>query len=236
MSKINRINLILCAIILVTLPFPRASRADSEGLDITPVVQESPVWCWVATGEMVFRRYGIPNVNPAGDYQCGIIGALAFRAGNAACNADCRRCAFVNAGGHDAITNMLTVYPQIAYRQNGAALRSRYVARALTKAEMKQEIDDNRPIIAGISPSGFPVNREPEHAVVIVGYDEDDDNDQFTITVNDPYPYNVINPGYNPYRRAGGQDNRDGSYNISITAFKNQLMWSASFFGIEPRN
>jgi len=129
---------------------------------------------------------------------------------------------------------MLTGYPQIAYRQTGAALRSRYVARALTKAEIKQEIDDNRPIIAGISPSGFPVNSEPEHAVVIVGYDEEES--QFTITVNDPYPYNAINPGYNPYRRAGGQDNRNGSYSISITDFKNRLMWSASFFGIEPRN
>jgi hypothetical protein len=38
-------------------------------LAILPVMQQTPSWCWLATGEMIFKYYHIPPNAP--NYQCG---------------------------------------------------------------------------------------------------------------------------------------------------------------------
>lgn len=91
--------------------FPALVRA--EKLAIAPIAQETPVWCWVAVGAMVLNYYDVPNLNPAGDYQCGIIAA---RFGpNTVCWTNCRACQ-VPAGAPSEITRMLREYPPFAGR------------------------------------------------------------------------------------------------------------------------
>lgn len=65
-------------VLIVGLVIPSTLAGQSfKVLPVPPRYQETPVWCWVAVGEMVFRYYGIPNMNGPGNYQCGVIGALA---------------------------------------------------------------------------------------------------------------------------------------------------------------
>src|SRR5262249_18860616 len=83
----------------------------AETLPIRPLAQETPVWCWVAVGAMVLNYYDVPTLNPAGDYQCGIIAAR-FGPGSI-CWVNCRACQ-VPAGAPSEITRMLREYPPFA--------------------------------------------------------------------------------------------------------------------------
>jgi hypothetical protein len=51
--------------------FSVAKPAPSD-LDISPTFQQTPVWCWAASAEMVLTYYDIPDLNPVGDFQCAI--------------------------------------------------------------------------------------------------------------------------------------------------------------------
>ena len=206
-------------------PAPKAIDAD---LSIPPVVQRTPVWCWLAVGEMVFEHLGVPNVNPAGVYQCGIIGAIAGPMHP--CWQDCRLCN-VPAGSPQGITNMLMQYPRIAggiTRQRIGGVRSTHVRQALSPEDIQEEIDNDRPIIAGISPAGV---RGPfaQHVVLIVGYEESDN--ALFLTINDPYPYQFVGNQFDPYLRAGGAG-RNGQYRISYNNFRRGLAWSESFYDL----
>src|ERR1700759_4403447 len=92
------------ALLSLAVALPRPSRARDADLSIDPVMQNTPVWCWLAVGEMVFKYFDVPNVNPAGIYQCGIIGTIAGP--YSPCWSDCTRCV-VGAGQASNITNML---------------------------------------------------------------------------------------------------------------------------------
>ena len=230
MIQPNKILRFFFSLIIILSIFGTA-YAGRKKLSIDSVTQESPLWCWLAVGEMVFKHYEVPSVNS--DYQCGIIGALAYNAGNLSCDANCRNCSMVSAGNYQGILNMLKIYPPMAYKRNNEAvdgLTVRYNANSLTREQVKKEIDADRPIIAGISPSGYPVNYgtrvASEHAILIIGYDESDSD--FTLTVNDPYPYSSTDP----YTKAGGDSNGDGSYDIDINTLKNTLKWRESFSSI----
>lgn len=52
---------------------------------------------------------------------------------------------------------------------------------------MKKEIDEGRPIIVGVSPSGFKIKGISQHMALIVGYD--DSSGDLKLTVNDPFPF-----------------------------------------------
>ena len=208
--------------------FPTVIRADQ--LPIRPVAQESPVWCWVTVGEMVFRYYDVPNVNPFGDYQCGIIGA---RFGPAtACWNNCRACQ-VPAGHPSEITRMLFEYPVFAGRvvnRQVPGLISRHVLNAISKDQVKREIDAGRPIIVGISPGGGR-SAVSAHVALIIGYEEEDE--AFLLTINDPFPYQYVPPRTDPYIRAGGTGG-EGQYTIDYDTFRQQLSWRETFYGIKP--
>lgn len=203
----------------------RAQPVDVE-LSISPVVQRTPVWCWVAVGEMVFDHFGVPNVNPVGVYQCGIIGALAGPMHP--CWGDCTRCV-VPAGNSQNITNMLLQYPRIAgqlTRQPIRGVRSYHAARALTVDEIKQELDEDRPIIAGINPGGI-TGPSAQHVALIIGYEENENG--VLLIVNDPYPYQFVGNRFDPYLRAQGQGG-NGQYRVAYDNFRRGLGWTESFY------
>jgi len=208
--------------------FPALVRA--EKLAIAPIAQETPVWCWVAVGAMVLNYYDVPNLNPAGDYQCGIIAA---RFGpNTVCWTNCRACQ-VPAGAPSEITRMLREYPPFAGRlvnRRVSGLTSTHTLSAISKEQIKQEIDEGRPVIVGINPGGGP-GPVSAHVALVIGYEED--NGALILTVNDPYPYQYVAPRVDPYLRAGGRGG-EGQYIINFDTFRARLGWQETFYGIKP--
>jgi hypothetical protein len=187
--------------------------ADAR-LDVDPVLQETPEWCWITAGQMVFTFFGVANLNPAGNFQCGIISLAA-----PACDKDCRKCASVPGGSLDRVHNMLMRYSQVASTRShtSAQLTADTYSSPLSMDDVKTEINLQRPIIVGISPNGHPPPHGSEHVALIIGYD-----DQSDLIVNDPFPFN---PSRNPYGAAGGKQIARGQYIISRDAFVSRLLW-----------
>lgn len=198
----------------------------SEDLAITPRLQETYVWCWIAVGQMVFEHYDIPNVNPGGDYQCGIVGLLAAGTMRHDCAFRCQNCT-VPAGSATGVISMIEEYPRrVAAVGNEAVPRldAGYRHSAIAFATVQSEIDDQHPIIAGISPAGRPSRwSSSQHVALIVGYDDSEDEPR--LLVNDPYPFSSSNP----YNAAGADNNGDGSYWIAYRAFRDRLDWGETF-------
>ncbi len=190
-------------------------------LDIEPVYQQTPVWCWAAVGEMVFRHYEVRNINPAGNFQCGIVALL-----HTACNQNCGNCP-VPAGSLATMINMLTRYPTVASQVSRTQTRitTQVSRRPLPMAEVMREIDEGRPVVAGISPSGYRTPGISQHVALIVGYDRN------ALVVNDPFPFRAAFAG-NPYEAAGGEELEEGQYRISYVAFANRLQWAESIYRI----
>ena len=101
---------------------PVLALAEDRSLGIDPVYQETPVWCWAAVGQMVFQHNGVGNINPGGDFQCGIVALL-----HPICNRDCRNCV-VPAGSLFTMNNMLTEYPKVAVQRTGLHAREKTVS------------------------------------------------------------------------------------------------------------
>jgi hypothetical protein len=175
---------------------------------------------------MVFEYYDVPDVNPAGDFQCGIIGLLAAGTMRNDCAYRCQNCT-VPAGSSSNLVQMIEEYPRRAALvgdDDVAKLRALHLP-ALSPSRVREEIDAEHPIIAGISPSGRPpVWAGSQHVALIVGYDDDSDGD-VSLHVNDPYPFTTENP----YELAGGTPDGDGSYTISYRAFRDRLNWRESY-------
>jgi len=91
--------------------------------------------------------------------------------------------------------------------------------------EIIRSIDNNAPILAGISPTlGIPPGLGlSQHAVVIVGYSGGAAN--LEVLVNDPYPYA---PGFEPYSGVGGRIVRSGQYRVPYANFVNLLRYGNS--------
>lgn len=218
-------SIAIVAAITISIAFPAAGRT----LPIQPVSQNLSNWCWLAAGEMIFRYYGVPNVNPAGYYQCGIAAAVL----GGACVNDCRWCN-VGSGTAHTVRDMLELYPRVVsglLRRRVPQVSADFDTRELTEDEVKEEIDANRPIVAGISPhSGLLPPDVSEHAVLIVGYEER--NGDLTILINDPFPYQSVGL-QDPYTASGGRLVRPGRYAIPYQTLVDDLAWGNTIFGIE---
>jgi hypothetical protein len=217
---------LILALILLCSIIPRFSKA--EQLDIDPEVQSSSAWCWLAVGKMVFQYYDIEGVDPL-NYQCGIVGLGTFGSVDEVCMSDCGYCS-IPAGNSTQMKDMLEEYPKrVAYWTGDRTPKIRADARrsAASARQVKSDIDDERPIVAEISPVGRPigVDRVPLHAVLIVGYEEG--HRTYRLLVNDPYPYGAV--GWNPYEAAGGESVGDGSHWIDYKRFKEELNWTRTF-------
>lgn len=198
------------------------AEAASQRLDIPPVVQQTPVWCWAAAGEMALRHLNIPSLNPVGNYQCGIVATLG---GN--CWNDCSRC-ITPIGSTFNLARVLNSYQSIL-RQNGYQGRLFQTSpnRRLSFSELINEIEAGRPVLAGISPSGmgkYYPHGMSEHVVVVIGYQNNGPVGQ--VLVNDPMPYGKF--GFDPYLWIGADRVQGGRYRISYDQFVNLLGYKDS--------
>jgi hypothetical protein len=220
-----------CDIQSVEPPPPAAS------LGISPVTQQTEIWCWAATVEMVLRHYDVPNINEGEDFQCGIVAVYALiRYGSGhPCTADCRECLDA-IDGMPEVEHLVEEYGRVA-RDAGLSspvLEATSVPRRLTLAELMGEIGAGRPVIAAVSSSGSSFPGANDHVVVLTGYDATGDG--AVITVNDPYPYDrFASPAQNPYVLAGGRATRTGQYEIALQAFVDRFGWAGSLYRVEPR-
>lgn len=216
-------SLLIGLCLFCLLCFSQLARAGD--LSIDPVVQSTPEWCWLAVGEMVFEHYGIDNVNSS-DPQCGIIGVGALGTYHWPCAFDCYKCNY-RAGNASRMVNMLKEYPKRMAFVTGEETPKIVVNKsssAMSINRVKTHIDDDRPIVAGISPTARPAPKIPQHVALIVGYDEDDGD--LKLLVNDPYPYDDVGLP-NPYDAAGAdRSSDDGAYWIEYKRFKKSLRWT----------
>jgi hypothetical protein len=172
---------------------------------------------------MIFGHYGVPKGDANLSYQCGMI---KFVYPGWFCNANCYQCN-IGGGTPQIIRGLLAKYPQAV---GVKPVQSRHKRGVLTAQEIKTEIDANRPIIAGISPSSRNPNLPAsEHVALIIGYVNS--GGKTYLIVNDPYPFDPLRYP-NPYNRAGGWNNGDGSYCIELTAFQTNLAWGETFYDI----
>jgi hypothetical protein len=210
-------------------PLPVVTPTGQSTLAVTPIAQQTEVWCWAASAEMVFRYYQLPNLNGFGQYQCGIVAAYF----GGPCLQNCALCV-APIGPMSNMQSLIVGYGQFA-RNLGVpspTLSSLLILRYLSVSEVKTEIDANRPIVAGISPHGFKFPNISEHIVVIVGYDATVADP--ALIVNDPFPFDA--PAFalqpNPYRQAGAIQIAPGRYRISWQQFVNAMNWGNSIYHI----
>jgi peptidase C39-like protein len=210
-----------------TAPGCEAVPPSSRVLSITPIAQQTEVWCWAATAEMVFRHFNLPSVNGFGNYQCGIVAAYF----GGPCLQNCGLCVSP-IGGMTELNRVIVNYGPVA-RQLGLPspiLTSQLLFRALSFAETKSEIDAGRPVVAGITAGGFPFPNFSQHVTVIVGY-ETSAAGQYLV-VNDPFPYNlpqfILQGRPNPYMFAGATEIRPGQYRVRYDSYTGFMAWGNS--------
>jgi hypothetical protein len=204
----------------------------SQQLSVSAVFQQTPEWCWAASLQMVAQYYGLPDGNPAGTYQCGIVALTA--APGSACALNCATCQTEGGGTMTMVQQTLNQYG-VALNQLGMSspvLTDTLVFRALTEAEVQSEIGLGRPIIAGVSIDGEPAGPNSSgHVVVIIGYDFT--SAVHTVTVNDPWPYD----GYlapNPYL-IDGTETGPAQYVVPSASMPTHLHWANTIYQIRPR-
>jgi hypothetical protein len=98
---------------------------------------------------------------------------------------------------------------------------------------VRQEINEGRPIVAGVSPSGFKIDGISQHTALIVGYD--DRSGSLKLIVNDPFPFEddrflwIGNP-YQPNMDMSGDN--DGQYEVSFERFRKKIKWIHTIYRI----
>jgi hypothetical protein len=224
-TPIIRAVKILIAIGFLVVGGASSSYAEKVLRMIEPRPQQTLVWCWAATSQMVLEYYGVPNVNPAGDYQCGVVGAQ-----GGMCGIWCGNC-ITSVGPTTNIVRVLKNYVLYAQNQGGFIRPSNFNPRhlgRLSPTDIFAQINRESPIIAGVSPTQLP-DMYPagygfsQHVVVIVGYDRVSDDP--LLYVNDPYPFP---PEFNLYVASGGQKIQDYQYTIRYSDFVRKLHYANS--------
>lgn len=194
-------------------------------LDVPRVEQETKVWCWLASSEMVEKYYGACSVDKDPDIQCSMIRYMAFSGYvDPNCAFDCKSCLYP-AGTIDNLVIPIDYYTKDASKNCGVALKSHIEHVEASVSRLKHEIDHNRPIMAGINPSlrGCTSN-EAEHLVVIVGYKGKGNNP--VLRVNDPYDYTKVNP----YAMTDAKMVKNGVYDISYKNLLQKFCWQSTIY------
>jgi hypothetical protein len=217
--------------LLLALSAPVGSAmATGVTLHIPPVFQERPSWSWAAVGEMIFKYYYVPPAHQI-DYQCGIVQEQKLCIGTPNCS-DCD----LPAGDAASMLRLLEQYPGMAAKSSKVgdiALTAQLKSDSLSEAEVKKEIDEGRPIIAEVAPSGFKINGISQHMALIVGYNDSSGN--LMLTVNDPFPFEddrflwIANP-YQPNMDMSGENT--GQYEISFERFRLKIKWKQTMYRI----
>lgn len=191
-------------------------------LSILPVEQQTDVWCWLATGEMIFKHYNLPNLNPRGNYQCAIIGSIFS---NSPCYTNCFNTSCIRGSGSNANTvRMLKDYSWIASKKIFTCKE----AYELNFESIKNNIDRQKPILCGISPNRRQYYSGAEHVVVLTGYETF--NNYPYVIINDPFNYALHD---NPYTKSGATVLQKNQYRIGLKEFTNNFFWHWSLSDIE---
>lgn len=209
-------------------PAPPPPPPLSAMVSIAPIIQQTTVWCWAASAQMVLGYYGYPAVNPLSP-QCGIVGA--YFGGQ--CAYDCISCTtpIGPMSNEQYVINNYGRFLSGYFTQYYPSISSALVFRALSMNEIKTEISNNRPIIIGIAPGGgWALPNASQHIAVLIGYDNT--NGANEVVVNDPYPF-WSNPSLsNPYVLVGATSPRLGQYKLSYVALVQQLFWANSIYNM----
>ncbi len=213
------------------------SLAEPKILDVDPVIQETPEWCWLAVGEMVLKNhFAYPTVSPVGNYQCGVNGLYWGPA--TSCWSNCMTCPGPS-GTMENFEKMLIYYPTVSAKFLGGPpkhpLRYHRKSGPLDFSDIQSEIDEDRPVVAGINP--LSSSRTPglaSHVTLVVGYEEDSAGTEWLI-VNDPYPYSGAQ---SPYEKADSHATEldEGRHRIRYERFVSGLGWTYTGYGIEDPN
>jgi len=118
---------------------------SSRALSVPFIQQQTQLWCWAATSEMIFRYYGVPAS------QCQLVSTYLNRqccTGDPSC--------VVASGNMQTIQQGLLVV---------GGVRSTYLLRPLTFDEVASEISAGRPIMLAYRGSFAG------HVVLLTGYD-----------------------------------------------------------------
>jgi len=210
---------------------PDVFHVGARRLPIPPIAQETPSWCWLASAEMIFRYYNVPQVNGI-SYQCGIMGALTGP--NSVCFYNCTQCPF-SSGGDSVSAQALAAYPYVLQNYFFQFFRVTQISavlldRRLKMSEIQASIDAGHPVEIGVTVGGAAFSGQAGHDVVLTGYSAASSQD-FQIIINDPFPYDVVvgyGPSQNPYRQLSATVLQPGVYQLPYGTAANGLKWSAS--------
>jgi hypothetical protein len=208
----NIVSMQKCISLVLLSVFLYPSQLSAKILDVSPVAQQRPELCWAASAEMILSYYGVPNLNPVGDYQCAVIAAQ-----GSPCNINCGIPICLAGGGTaQRITAVLRQYVLWASQISRSSIRLKIRNRGiLSPREISSSIDNGSPILAGISPQmPFPPGLGvSQHAVVIIGYENTSRG--FEVVFNDPSPYATVPP----YLEVGGRALQFGQFQLSYNTF-----------------
>jgi hypothetical protein len=172
------------------------------------IVQQTPSWCWAAAASMALNMLGFPDINPAKNYQCGVV-AAAFPN----CDDDCTKCE-TTLDNMAKFVGVLDRYRDLAQRGHPTALQAAFKPNFTlypSFVRIKRSLDHSYPVIAGVSFDGAPADPAvPEHALLITGYEENYlGTGEVWMIVRDPFPYEAGADPYSmfgyPYRRSTGK-------------------------------
>jgi len=191
----RRILLLAASASLVSTP----ARADRTELKVPIVIQQTSSWCWAATSSMALTLLGFPDLNPARNYQCGVV-AAAFRN----CWEDCTKCV-TSLGSMDRLVAVLDSYRELSAEMDGGRPQQGFSPNYVSYPgwnRIKRSLDLAYPVIAGISPDGRPADpAQAQHTILITGYDNNyRGSGEEWVIIRDPYPYDA---GASPYAKAG---------------------------------
>jgi len=185
-SAVRRKFLLLAAVSASFLSSP--AQAERVELRMPIVTQQTPSWCWAATASMALNLLGFPDLNPARNYQCGVV-AAAF----SECEDDCTKCV-TSLDSMDKPVGVLDRYKDLSAGIDKAlpakGFNPNYAAYPRL-SRVKRSLNLSFPLIVGISPDRKPADpSDAQHAVLITGYETNyRGSGEDWVVVRDPYPY-----------------------------------------------
>ena len=208
----NIVSMQKCISLVLLSVFLYPSQLSAKILDVSPVAQQRPELCWAASAEMILSYYGVPNINPVGNYQCAVVAAQ-----GSPCDINCGIPICLAGGGTaQRIAAVLRQYVSWASQISRSSIWLKIHNRGiLSPREISSSIDKGSPILAGISPQmPFPPGLGfSQHAVVIIGYENTTRG--FELVFNDPSPYITLPP----YLAVGGRALQVGQFQLSYGTF-----------------
>jgi hypothetical protein len=200
----------------------------AKTVNIAPVFQQTPEWCWLAVAQMVLSYYNVPSVNQT-SYQCGLVAW--FYGPTSVCWTNCGACA-VPASSINAIDSIYTFFPPFSCQINNVQniqLTYSNLNTPLDSSTVISEIDGGSPIETGVNPDPGSSNAPSSHVALIVGYEHGTDGSLMLI-VNDPWPYDNFPTMPHPYTMGCGVDDMSGTFEIRYVDFKNALRWKEAIY------